>query len=121
MHQMAYHFNSLHFLGQALENVSKMLVVRQQGNRLSISGLLESASMQKICYDRGRELKGLTAVAWLCPQSTPDRHWPAWMTHPTVTSIPVFPGEVTVHRMTSHFISLHIAFIWWVTRKGDHR
>jgi hypothetical protein len=75
--------------------------------------------MQKICYDRGREWKGLTATAWPCPESTPDRRWPAWMAHPTVTSIPVFPGEVTVHGMAYHFISLHIALIWGVTWKGD--
>src|SRR5437588_11667405 len=37
------------------------------------SGVLESASRQKICYDRGGKLQGLTTVAWLCPQSTPDR------------------------------------------------
>ena len=50
-----------------------MLVVRQQGNRLSISGLLESASMQKICYDRGRKLKELYGFVWSCPHTTPGQ------------------------------------------------
>ncbi len=36
VHQMACHFNSLHFLGRNRESLSKMFVIRLQGNRLSI-------------------------------------------------------------------------------------
>src|SRR5712692_12063747 len=96
-----------------------MLVVCPQGNRSPFSGILESASIQQICYDRGRELKGLTAVAWPCP-SQPQTGVDPLGGHTRQSLVyRCSPMEVTVHRMTYHFISLHIALIRRVTRKGD--
>ncbi len=73
--------------------------------------------MQKICYDRGGILKGLTPVA--LPPVNPRQALTRLEGHPTIASIAAFPGEVTVHWMTYHFIPLHIALIWRATGKGD--
>ncbi len=39
--------------------------------------------------------------------------------HPTLTSIAVLPGEVTVHQLTCHFTSLHSVSLRRVTQNGD--
>jgi hypothetical protein len=73
VHEMACHFNSLHFWRKAPGEPEQDARRLSAGNRLSISGVLESASRQKICYVRGRKLKGLTRIAWLCSRLTPDK------------------------------------------------
>src|ERR1700676_3729148 len=73
VHQMANHFNSLHFLGRYQESQSKKFVVHPRTIATPFSCVLGDTSQQKICYDRGRKLKGLTGLTWLCSQLTQDR------------------------------------------------
>jgi hypothetical protein len=44
---------------------------------------------------------------------------PTARAHPTLTSIAVLPGEVTVHQLTCHFTSLHSVSLLRVTRDQE--
>ncbi len=41
--------------------------------------------------------------------------------HPIETSIPIFPGEVSIHQMPCQFPSLRMGSLQWVRRKGGRR
>jgi hypothetical protein len=75
---------------------------------------------QQMCYDSG-ENRWVGWVRLAVPPSHPRQALIRLETHPTDISIPVLPGEVTVHELTCHFTSLHSVSLRWVTRKGDRR
>ncbi len=97
LHQFTCHFNLIHFLGRYLESLSKMIGFRLEGHRLPIFMRIKSARVQKICYDSGRKLKGLTGVAW--PRSDqPQTGVDQLGEHIRRSFVERFsPGEVIIH------------------------
>ena len=75
---------------------------------------------QRMCYHRGRAEERWSGVAWHAPRPPRTGVDPSGAYTQQSLVYRCSPGGDTVHRMTYYFILLHIALIWWVTRKGDH-
>jgi hypothetical protein len=70
---------------------------------------MDSESLMRpsqICYHRGENRIGGMGSLGSAP-SHPRQALTRLETHPTDTSIVVLPGEVTVHKLTCLFTSLH--------------
>ena len=87
---MACHFNSLHFLGEAPESLSKMLssVLRAITSRCS------SSKRAHLCRKSAMIEEKIEEVRWVrlaVPPSHPRQALTRLEMHPTKTSIAVFP------------------------------